>query len=98
MAKSTKPAKAAPAPFDPAPITRAQALAALDEPEGNPALAKRLYEQMRAFGSRLQPGRRTRLMVRNDFEEVAAEALARAIAEADHDDDTPPPTVEIARL
>ena len=79
-------------------ITRAQALEALDEPANNKALAGALFAQMKTFGAKLQNARRKRLVVYNEFEQVAAEALVKAITEeADLADRPPPPAIEIVR-
>ena len=85
-------------PFDSSAISRADALAALNEPENHPNLAKRLHDEMRAFGAKLQGGRLVRLMVKSDLEQVAAEALARAVSEAKYEDGQKPPRIEIVRL
>ena len=83
--------------IDPFTVTRAQALDALDEPENHPGLAKALHGQIQAFGARLQGVRRLRLRVKNDFEQVAAEALVKAVAEAEYEDDHKPPVIGIVR-
>ena len=85
-------------PFDASAATHAECWAALDEPEQNPNLAKRLHDHIRAFKAKLQDGRRVRLMVRTDLEQVAAEALARAVAETKYDDGQKPPVIEVVRL
>jgi hypothetical protein len=86
-------------PFDISAASRADALAALDEPENNPNLAKLLHEHIRAFRNKLQQGgRRVRLMVKSDFEQVAAEALVKSVSEAEYDDGRKPPIIEIVRM
>jgi hypothetical protein len=50
-------------------------------------VAKRIHDHMRAFGTKIQGSRRVKLIVRNDMEEVAAEALTKAVAESEFDDD-----------
>jgi len=90
--ESTRP------PFNLSAASRADALAALDNPENNPNLAMMLHGHMRAFRDKLQyGGRRVRLMVRSDFEEVAAEALAQAVS-SEHWGDQEPPVIEIVRV
>ena len=87
-----------PKTFDPFSVIRADCLAALDEPDSYPALAWELQAKIRSFAAKIQGGSgQVKLMVRNDFEEVAAEALVKAIAEEYEEGGLRPSTIEIVR-
>ena len=76
--------------------SRAECLAAIDKPGSNPDLAEALHKQMWAYVAELPTGsERAILKARNDFEQVAAEALFRAITE---DGVIMPDTVEVVML
>ena len=88
--------------FDPIKITREQALETLktlEEPENHNSLTQSLRAQIQLFWVKvkLQKGDKAQLFVNNPFDQVAAEALVKAISEVEHGDDYKPPAIEIVR-
>jgi len=85
--------------FDPSKATRDQALAALHEPLGENRLFNRIQNQKQLFKAYINKNPSHKLLVvKNDFEEVAAEIAAKEYFKENYVYGQEPPTIEIVRL